>query len=893
MFLPKNFESWRAEEKWYPYWERLGSFAAAASSAKPFFSLCMPPPNITGKLHLGHALTTVLQDVLARFQRMNGYETLWVPSIDHAGIATQAVVERHFVTERSRDRDRCSERQLIRYAWQWKHEQEMHIVNQLRALGASCDWGRFFFTLDSCHNRTVDTAFKRLFDDGLIYEGDYLVNWDPLMQTTLSDEELEHHDYDTSLWHISYPLVGSEGSLMIATTRPETLPADVALAVSPEDNRHSRLIGHLARHPLNDRLLPIVGSDLVDPTFGTGAIKVTPAHDRRDYEIARQEQLPLLNILNPDGRLNEQATPYAHLTREEARQAILTTLADRERLHGQYPHRQRIARSMRSQAIVEPYLSRQWFLRLSSFREPLRAALDSGELRLYPRYWNKTYLHWVDNLEDWCISRQLFWGHRLPLWRRRSDPRVLLSHDSDSPPLAVATHPEDWTREPSVLDTWFSSALLPLSAFGWPEGGEHFDSFYPTKLLITGHDILFFWVVRMYALCKYLSGKAPFRDVFLHGLIYGKSYWRTGDRGQLIPVEGEMRSVLAKKRKLPEDISVRWEKMSKSRGNAFDPAEMIKRYGADGVRYALICKGNQSGEIALDEQSFVHGRHLANKMWNAARFVLRQVEHLDSNKLLLDLPLETMGLESRWIFSVFNRTIETVEQSLHSYSFEKALSAAEEFFWYQFCDRYLELSKDVAYFESQATQRRVVLLVIFTASLRILHPFLPFVSEELFQNLKATVPLSADRQSPSAYVREMSNALRCKACAEAPFPAARPHFDESVEKQFEFILEIAKKIRAMRTDLQIGKREKAFVHLIVKSNSAENLFLAEEYQLLSSLLPFSEIVTKREMPTGMVKEGKVGNVSLAIALDRQWLSKGNGKGSLASGERLSESGKRL
>jgi len=518
---PKAYEPKEVEEKWYSFWEESGCFQADAQSKKEPFTIVIPPPNVTGVLHMGHALVDTLEDILIRWKRMLGFEALWVPGTDHAGIATQTVVERHLFAKTGKRRKDFSREEFVQHIWQWKDTSEKQILHQLRKLGCSCDWSRLRFTMDEKSNRAVRACFKKMFDDGLIYRGDYLVNWDPVTQTALSDDEVEHEERESSLWHIRYPLIDQSGFITVATTRPETMLGDTAIAVHPTDPRYHHLIGKSVILPLVQRRIPIVADPFVDPTFGSGAVKVTPAHDFNDFEVGNRHGLARINILTPDGRLNDQMGPYASLDIETAREKIVKDLQKEGFLEKTEPHTLRVGVSYRSKAVLQPYLSKQWFVKMSSFKEKLISAVRDGRVKLIPPHWESTYYHWIENLRDWCISRQLWWGHQIPIWYRGDE---VLCYEGEGLPEEVLKHPGEWVQDADVLDTWFSSALWPFSVMGWPDQTADLHKFYPTSVLITGHDILFFWVARMILVGEYTQQKPPFHETFLHGLLYGKSY---------------------------------------------------------------------------------------------------------------------------------------------------------------------------------------------------------------------------------------------------------------------------------------------------------------------------------------------------------------------------------
>ncbi|NDE82617.1 MAG: valine--tRNA ligase, partial [Chlamydiia bacterium] len=578
--LAKAFESKLIEDKWSAFWQTNQCFVANPSSSKPAFSLVMPPPNVTGVLHMGHALVNTLQDVLTRWKRMQGFEVLWMPGTDHAGIATQTVVERNLIAQTGKRRKDFSREEFLDHVWDWKNKSQDSILQQLKKLGCSCDWSRLCFTMDEPRNKAVKAAFKKFYDDGLIYRGDYLVNWDPITQTALADDEVEHEEKDSFLWYFRYPLAHDPSqSITVATTRPETILGDVAVAVNPSDPRYSNVIGKNLTLPITGRLIPIIADYSVEIGFGTGAVKITPAHDPNDYEMAGRHNLAMINIMTPDGKINEQGLEFEGLPMQEARVKIVDKMGRLGFLEKIEPHKLRVGISYRSKAIIEPYLSKQWFVKMSGFKPILRNLVETKQIRLIPENWENTYFHWIDNLRDWCISRQLWWGHRIPIWYNKHDPEKIICYTGDIIPEEVALHPDQWEQDEDVLDTWFSSALWPFSTMGWPENSDELKKFYPTSTLITGHDILFFWVARMVLMGAYLTDAPPFKETFLHGLIYGKSYWKTAKDGSIAYITGDDRRSYDLGKPLPAGVQYKWEKMSKSKGNIIDPLEIIEDFG--------------------------------------------------------------------------------------------------------------------------------------------------------------------------------------------------------------------------------------------------------------------------------------------------------------------------
>ncbi|MBS0637945.1 MAG: valine--tRNA ligase, partial [Verrucomicrobia bacterium] len=650
--LPKAFVASDVEKKWYQFWEQNQLFKADPTSDKKPYCIMIPPPNVTGVLHMGHALVNTLQDILIRYKRMSGFDTLWMPGTDHAGISTQAVVERNiFQTTGKRKRD-FSREDFLQIVWQWKEKSEREIVEQLKALGASCDWSRQRFTMDTAYCHAVRVMFKKLFSEGKIYRGDYLVNWDPVTETALADDEVEYEEKSGFLWHFRYPLVDGRGHIEIATTRPETMLGDTAVAVNPRDERYRNYIGKKALQPLTGRELLIIADEHIDPTFGTGAVKITPAHDHNDYLMGQRHNLEMINIMTSDGKINENGGEFTGKSMLEARDAVTEAMKQKGFFVKAVPHLNRVGVSYRSKAIIEPHLSKQWFVKLTDYKPHLKEIVKTNKVKILPHQWEATYYHWIDNLHDWCISRQLWWGHRIPIWYNKEDPEKMICHDGEGEPEEVQKNPDMWYQDPDVLDTWFSSSLWPAATLGWPEKTPELKKYYPNSTLITGHDILFFWVARMLMMGEAAMHEVPFPETYLHGLIYGKSYWRQPPGGPIMYVTEQERKEYDLGKEIPKDVSSKWEKMSKSKGNIIDPYEIINEYGTDACRMALASSATSMPQIDLDRRRFEEFKNFANKIWNGARFVLMNVEDLTTFSEGLDEKL--LSLEDRWILSRLN-----------------------------------------------------------------------------------------------------------------------------------------------------------------------------------------------------------------------------------------------
>lgn len=701
--IPKRYEPHRVEEKWYRFWEDGGYFKAKADPSKRPFSVVIPPPNITGSLHMGHALNNTLQDIIVRFKRMQGFDTLWLPGTDHAGIATQNVVERELHKEGLTRWD-LEREGFVERVWKWKEEYGERIIMQLKRLGASCDWSRQRFTMDPGLSLAVREVFVRLYNEGYIYRGDYIINWCPRCLTALSDIEVEHHTVNGHLYYIDYPIKGG-GRVTVATTRPETMLGDTAVAANPDDGRYRSIIGKTAVLPILGREIVVIEDGFVDPEFGTGLVKVTPAHDPDDFEIAKRHHLPAINILNQDASMNENAGPYKGLDRYECRKRLIEDLEGLRYLKKIEEYTFSVGHCYRCRTVVEPYLSRQWFVAMRDLAAPAIEAVRDGRVRFIPKTWEKTYFEWMKNIKDWCISRQIWWGHRIPAWYceecgatlvRREDPEICECGSR-------AIH-----QDQDVLDTWFSSALWPFSTMGWPEKTRDLEVFYPTSLLSTGFDIIYFWVARMIIMGLKFMGKVPFRDVYIHALIKD--------------VEGQ--------------------KMSKSKGNIIDPLDVIEEYGADALRLTLAILAIQGRDILLSRERIEGYRHFCNKLWNAARFVLMNLEGYGPS---VSIQFSSSQLCDRWIISRLDQVVSTVTASLEEYEFSHASRILYDFVWHEYCDWYIELTKIRLYGDDPSLRQQAQGYLVGTLDLilRLLHPFMPFITEEIWQML----PIEREKES--------------------------------------------------------------------------------------------------------------------------------------------------
>ncbi len=752
--LPKTWQPEEFETLLYDWWEAQGYFQPTANPDKPSFTVPMPPPNITGALHIGHALTASIEDILVRWHRMLGDNTLWLPGTDHASIATHAVVERELakqgLTRWDLGRDQFEQR-----VWEWREQYGRRITQQHRRLGASCDWSRERFTLDETCSRAVREAFTRLHDQGLIYRGEYMVNWCPHCGTAVSDLEVIHEDTAGHLWYIKYPLADGPGYIEVATTRPETMLGDTGVAVNPDDERYRELIGRHVILPLVERRIPIVADAAVDPAFGTGAVKVTPAHDPTDMEIGRRHNLPLVDIMTPEGVMSDAAgSRYAGMDRFEARKAVVADLETEGLLSRIVDHTHSVGHCQRCATIAEPRISTQWFVRAEELARPALDAVREGRIKIIPERFERVYFNWMENIREWCISRQLWWGHRIPVWYCQGCDEVIVAVEAPTACPKCGGHRLE--QDPDVLDTWFSSGLWPFSTLGWPEDTVDLRSFYPAAVLETGYDIIFFWVARMIMMGIAMTGREPFPYVYLHGLI-------RDEQGR---------------------------KYSKSLGNALDPLEIIDQYGTDALRYALVTSSTPGNDTKLSLQRIEAARNFANKLWNAARFVM---SNLPDGMAAPDRPTgEGLSLADRWIVSRLDSVNQSVDRLLTSWQLGEAGRQLQDFLWGDYCDWYIEIAKSDLYGEDAERRRTVagVLVYVFERALRLLHPFMPFVTEAIWQ-----------------YLPHEGEAL---IVAAWPAPGAP---DAAVEEQFSRVMDIVRGIRNVRAEYKVdlGKRIRAVI----------------------------------------------------------------------------------
>ncbi|MBE3586216.1 valine--tRNA ligase [Desulfofundulus thermocisternus] len=762
--MPTTYDPGAVEERWYRFWEENKFFHTEVDARKPF-SIVMPPPNVTGQLHMGHALDNTLQDILIRWRRMQGYNTLWLPGTDHAGIATQARVEEQLAKEGRSKYDLGREKFLER-VWAWKEQYGGRITHQLRRLGASCDWDRERFTMDAGCSEAVKEVFLRLYEEGLIYRDYYIVNWCPRCQTTISDIEVEHLDKPGQLYYIKYPTSDGRDAIIIATTRPETMLGDVAVAVHPDDERYRHLVGRTLILPLVGREMPVIADEYVDPAFGTGAVKITPAHDPNDFEVGRRHNLPRVQVINMDAVMNEEAGPYRGLDRWECRKKIIRDLKEQGYLVKVEDHSHAVGHCYRCNTVIEPMLSRQWFVRMKPLAEPAIRAVREGRIRFIPERFTKIYLNWMENIRDWCISRQLWWGHRIPVWYCLDCEEVIASKE---PPgkctRCGSTHLE---QDPDVLDTWFSSALWPFSTLGWPEKTPELDYYYPTSVLVTGRDIIFFWVARMIVSGLHFMRDVPFREVFIHGLV----------------------------------LDALGRKMSKSLGNGVDPIDVIESHGADSLRFMLVTGNTPGNDLRFHFERLDGARNFANKIWNASRFALMNLQDYDP----ASAPgREAYTLADRWILSRYQACVRDVTGFLESYELGEAARVLYEFVWNEFCDWYIELVKPRLYRGQDPVDRACaqdVLSRVLRGTMELLHPFMPFITEEIWQRLPH----------------------RGETIMYAPWPAFQPELrDEEAEAEMAVLMEIIRAVRHLRSEMNVPPGKTADVILVTAGDPVGDL----------------------------------------------------------------------
>ena len=807
--LDKQYEPGEVEKRWGRFWEEKNFFHADETRESPAFSIVIPPPNITGRLHIGHAFNNTLQDILTRWKRMQGCNTLWQPGTDHAGIATQNVVEKQ-LHEEGTGRQDLGREAFVKRVWKWRNESGGTITNQLKKLGCSLDWERDRFTMDEGLSKAVREVFVSLYEEDLIYKGDYIINWCPRCHTALSDLEVEHQDTQGYLYHLKYSVKDSKDFLVIATTRPETMLGDTAVAVNPNDERYQKYKGKKLILPVLNREVPLILDDYVDTSFGTGALKVTPAHDPNDFELGRKHNLETINIMNPDGTMNSLASPpYEGLDRFECRKKLISNLKDSGVLIKIEDLNHSVGHCYRCRTVVEPYLSKQWFVKAKPLAEPAMKAVRDGSIKIVPKFWENTYFEWMENIRDWCISRQIWWGHQIPAWNCKACGEVVVARET--PNSCSACSSTDLIQETDVLDTWFSSALWPFSTLGWPEKTDSLKRFYPTSVLCTGFDILFFWVARMIMMGLKFMGDVPFRDVYIHALIRD--------------AEGQ--------------------KMSKTKGNVIDPLEVMEQYGTDALRFTLAAFAAQGRDIKLAEDRIEGYRNFCNKLWNASRFVFMNLEDYKGSCALDER--SKFSSADLWILSRLNRATKDVNEALEAFRFNDAALTVYKFIWNEYCDWYIELTKSKLVDPgSQRVAAQNMLIHVLDSALKLLHPFMPFITEEIWQKL----PQNEDSIMVSA------------------FPEYREaQTNEAIEKEMEVIMEVITGIRNIRGEMNLNPGLKLNV-LVKTQNSAIQQTLQDHGGYIRELARVEQLETGPNIKKPKVSASSVlGEMDLIIPLE--------------------------
>ena len=789
--LAKTYDPSGLEDRLYQKWLDNGYFHAKVNKDKKPFTIVMPPPNVTGQLHMGHALDETMQDILIRFKRMQGYEALWQPGTDHAAIATEVKVIEKLKSE-GIDKNEIGREEFLKHAWAWKEEYGGKIINQLKKLGASADWERERFTMDEGCSKAVQEVFIRLYEKGYIYKGSRIINWCPVCQTSISDAEVVHEDQDGFFWHINYPVAGEEGQFVeIATTRPETLLGDTAVAVNPEDDRYRHLVGKMLKLPLTDREIPVIADEYVDMEFGTGCVKITPAHDPNDFEVGRRHNLPEINIMNDDATINELGGKYAGMDRYEARKAMVEDLKEQGLLVKVVPHCHSVGTHDRCKTTVEPMIKPQWFVKMDEMAKEAIKALKDGDLTFVPERFDKTYLNWLENIRDWCISRQLWWGHRIPAYYCDQCGEVVVARSMPQVcPKCGCTHLH---QDEDTLDTWFSSALWPFSTLGWPDKTPELEYFYPTDVLVTGYDIIFFWVIRMVFSALEQTGQVPFHHVLIHGLV--------------------------------RDSQGR--KMSKSLGNGIDPLEVIDKYGADALRLTLITGNAPGNDMRFYWERVEASRNFANKVWNASRFIMMNLEKAQVPETM---ELSQLTDADRWILSRLNGVVRDVTDNMEKYELGIAVQKVYDFIWDEFCDWYIEMVKPRLYSEEDTTKAAALwtLKTVLGDALKLLHPYMPFVTEEIYCTLNP--------QEESIMISSW------------PVWTGERNFPEE-EAGVEMIKEAVRSIRALRKDMDVPPSRKAEVYVVSDDAAVREVF--ENGKVFFATLGYASQVTVQADKTGI------------------------------------------
>ena len=791
--LDKTYNPSEIEGRIYDKWMEKKYFHAEVNRDKKPFTIVMPPPNITGQLHMGHALDNTMQDILIRYKRMQGYEALWQPGTDHAAIATEVKVIQNLKTKGIEKKDLTRD-QFLKYAWEWKDEYGGRIVRQLKKLGSSADWDRERFTMDEGCSEAVQEVFIRLYEKGYIYKGSRIINWCPVCKTSISDAEVEHVEQEGHFWHIKYPIVGEEGRFVeIATTRPETMLGDTAVAVNPDDERYKDIVGKMLLLPIVNKEIPVIADPYVDKKFGTGCVKITPAHDPNDFEVGKRHNLPEINVMNDDGTINANGGKYEGMDRYEARKAIVAELESMGLLVKVVPHVHAVGTHDRCKTTVEPLVKQQWFVKMDEMAKPAIAALKEGRLKFVPENYGKTYLHWLEGIRDWCISRQLWWGHRIPAYYCDECGEMVVSKDAPTCcPKCGCTH---MTQDPDTLDTWFSSALWPFSTLGWPKKTPEYEYFYPTDVLVTGYDIIFFWVIRMVFSGIEQTGKEPFHTVLIHGLV--------------------------------RDSQGR--KMSKSLGNGIDPLEVIDKYGADALRMTLMTGNAPGNDMRFYYERVEASRNFANKIWNASRFIMMNMEKASTD----NVSLEDLTMADKWILTKCNSLIEEVTENLDRYEMGIALQKVYDFVWEEFCDWYIEMVKPRLWDDGNKSQAAAIwtLKTVLIESLKLLHPFIPFVTEEIFCNLQD--------EEESIMV--------------SAWPVSKKEWNFAEEEEaVEMMKEAVRAIRTVRTSMNVPPSKKATVYVVSEDAKVREIF--EHNKIFFATLGYANEVLIQSDKAGIAED---------------------------------------
>lgn len=788
--LSTQYNPKEIEDKWYRFWEENGVFHSIPDPSKKPYTIVIPPPNVTGVLHMGHALNNIIQDVLIRWRRMQGYNTLWMPGTDHAGIATQNVVERELAAKHIK-REQLGRERFIEAVWKWKNQYGSTIIKQLKKLGSSCDWERERFTMDEGLSAAVKETFVRLFEKGLIYKGKYMINWCPRCCTALADDEVEHEEHEGHLWHIKYPFKDAPHLfLIVATTRPETMLGDVAVAVNPKDDRYKEMIGEILVLPVVGREIPVIADDFVDPSFGTGAVKVTPAHDPNDFEIGKRHNLAPIVVMQENGIMNEHTGDYEGMDRFECRETLVEDLKLKKYIEMVTPHKHSVGHCYRCHTVIEPYISDQWFVKMRPLADAAIQASNRKSVIFFPERWEKIYLSWLENVRDWCISRQIWWGHRIPAWYCKDCNAVTVS--SGIPKKCSKCGSTTLKQDEDVLDTWFSSALWPFSTMGWPKDTPELKYYYPTSTLVTDRGIIYFWVARMVMMGLEMMQHVPFSNVYIHGTI----------------------------------LDEQGRKMSKSLGNGIDPLLMIDQYGADAVRFSIIVLTTEGQDIKLSESKFEMGRNFTNKLWNAVRFILMNLKEEQPKEINLE-PADYQ-FEDRWILSRLNSTIESCTASMEQFKFNDAAMKIYDFTWHSFCDWYLEIVKLRLYEPVSPENKKVaqtVLAKVFGQILRLLHPFTPFITEELWQSLKEVVSENKIDTQEDTY----GNCLMYDV-----WPIVDKRYEDQASENIMVILQdVIRAVRNIRSKMNIKEKQK--LDAVISISGDGEFDLKEHSELLKRM----------------------------------------------------------